>query len=837
MTSIFGSTKWFSDASAHSKGPSLPPASGGSFMTSGKFNTTTAGKKTLTNKQHMKAGTGPGQHYEGWFKHPFYFNNQERTFRVTRLPPTAAVKDAGGMYSTLASQTAADRKNAEPQIIAWVEGINIAEAFGKNGLKELIERVDKQGALTGNVSIRDPHGHTSSEGEFHLAKKNSNIPNAPDPLGLSVLRFGSEKRSSLEHDQAWHKWATQKGMYGAPPKMSNVDAQTTLTAQVRPGQTKLAVVSNAGFQIGREVIIDAGSSAQEKGIIDGFSSLILEKPVRYHHHQGARVTMPSSFLWYREDNNWVDMLQRCAMEMKDISLAYPGDTRMEWRDEMPRFDESVANWMYEVSGGKYGIKWIQEAHKEEVPVVDIFEDRAFGSPNKHNEKSWWMPGDPNFDPAEQPAKWERLYDTEAEAENLYDPVRGTDPHSPMPGRIYQGDIDDLYFVQAMVMIAMKSKLVVDVFNLPENPNTKSAAFACRFYKHGQWVSVIVDGFLPYDKDDNPMCCRHEAFPGRVWPSILEKAYAKLHGSWMAIGDKGGDVEEALVDLTGGVAGRFNTMDVAADRLWKYFSELKATTIWGCGIDNAECSKRNIPIAKHWASAIFDVSQHQGMPVVGVFTCAPWSSVQHFPLIDMNDDKDWHEGYMWLRIDDFCQLFTDVYECRLTNSDLVPFAKPTMILPPGRPDPGVFHGGQTPGHKAGPWYETLWGYRGDADMATSPSFLIHVMDATELVMDISQECSRYQAAMNGKERRTDLVHGMHNVLHEEYIEAMHDRYPDYARGQLEDMWEQQPIDASTVSNPDSDGTGYYTRAPMLLCFCDFINAAGICKSELASRKMG
>ena len=53
--------------------------------------------------------------------------------------------------------------------------------------------------------------------------------------------------------------------------------------------------------------------------------------------------------------------------------------------------------------------------------------------------------------------------------------------------------------------------------------------------------------------------------------MIEKAYAKIHtlrfsssaisdddmGGWEAIGG-GGKVEDALADLTGGVAGRFNT---------------------------------------------------------------------------------------------------------------------------------------------------------------------------------------------------------------------------------------------------------------------------------------
>ncbi len=61
----------------------------------------------------------------------------------------------------------------------------------------------------------------------------------------------------------------------------------------------------------------------------------------------------------------------------------------------------------------------------------------------------------------------------------------------------------------------------------------------------------------------------------LWPSLVEKAYAKLHcngrldsSGWEMIGE-GGCCEEALADLTGGVCGRFYTRDVSPDRLFLY----------------------------------------------------------------------------------------------------------------------------------------------------------------------------------------------------------------------------------------------------------------------------
>lgn len=76
---------------------------------------------------------------------------------------------------------------------------------------------------------------------------------------------------------------------------------------------------------------------------------------------------------------------------------------------------------------------------------------------------------------------------------------------------------------------------------------------------------------------------------RIWPSLIEKAYAKIHtlrfsssaiteddmGGWEAIGG-GGKVEDALADLTGGVAGRFYTKARGRSQKnggWRWFNDV------------------------------------------------------------------------------------------------------------------------------------------------------------------------------------------------------------------------------------------------------------------------
>ena len=80
------------------------------------------------------------------------------------------------------------------------------------------------------------------------------------------------------------------------------------------------------------------------------------------------------------------------------------------------------------------------------------------------------------------------------------------------------------------------------------------AYAVRFWKDGRWRIVIVDDFIPCNSYGNPAFAQLHATAAGVsvfWPLIVEKAYAKLHGSYAAV--RSGSVSAALVDLTGGMA--------------------------------------------------------------------------------------------------------------------------------------------------------------------------------------------------------------------------------------------------------------------------------------------
>ena len=80
---------------------------------------------------------------------------------------------------------------------------------------------------------------------------------------------------------------------------------------------------------------------------------------------------------------------------------------------------------------------------------------------------------------------------------------------------------------------------------------EAGLFRVRLAKHGWWRWNIIDSFFPVQpimEPGGPCFAKNKQEPNEMWVAALEKCYAKLHGSYVAI--SGGDPAVAMADLTG-----------------------------------------------------------------------------------------------------------------------------------------------------------------------------------------------------------------------------------------------------------------------------------------------
>ena len=148
-----------------------------------------------------------------------------------------------------------------------------------------------------------------------------------------------------------------------------------------------------------------------------------------------------------------------------------------------------------------------------------------------------------------------------------------------PDSILQGKVGDCWFLSAVAIVANRADLCKAIVNdYPEIPDDGKLSF--NLYINGLKTTVLVDNFLPVSTEDSYLTKKNggkRAGSGKaptlkrrggsanirgvdslvfsncdsnacLWVPFLEKAYAKAHGSYMAI--HGGWVHEALFDLTG-----------------------------------------------------------------------------------------------------------------------------------------------------------------------------------------------------------------------------------------------------------------------------------------------
>lgn len=123
----------------------------------------------------------------------------------------------------------------------------------------------------------------------------------------------------------------------------------------------------------------------------------------------------------------------------------------------------------------------------------------------------------------------------------------------------QGILGDCWLLCACSML-LKNRHLLDKVFPPEQPLWGDSAyrgeFLFRFWQNGHWIEVRVDDRLPCINDN--LCFSRCQSPSAFWVALLEKAYAKLHGSYERLW--AGQVCEAMVDLSGTVAVRWSLKD-------------------------------------------------------------------------------------------------------------------------------------------------------------------------------------------------------------------------------------------------------------------------------------
>ena len=118
---------------------------------------------------------------------------------------------------------------------------------------------------------------------------------------------------------------------------------------------------------------------------------------------------------------------------------------------------------------------------------------------------------------------------------------------PKIENVIQGNLNDCYFQSAVAALCAYKSFYDKIFHIKYR--TKENTYGVYLYLNGKWKLVLIDDYLPLFVVNNQKSLYFGySIEEEIWVSLLEKAWAKVNGSYIKIGS-GGLCKESFDVLT------------------------------------------------------------------------------------------------------------------------------------------------------------------------------------------------------------------------------------------------------------------------------------------------
>nr|XP_036865495.1 calpain-10 isoform X6 [Manis javanica] len=319
--------------------------------------------------------------------------------------------------------------------------------------------------------------------------------------------------------------------------------------------------------------------------------------------------------------------------------------------------------------------------------------------------------------------------------------------NPQEGQVKQGLLGDCWLLCACAALQKSQHLLNQVIP-PGQPSwldqTYRGAFTFRVWQFGRWVEVTVDDRLPClaGRLCFSRCRRADVF----WLPLLEKVYAKVHGSYEHLW--AGQVADALVDLTGGLAERWTLKDLARasghqdrpgnseHRACRQLLGLKDRCLISCAVLSPREGAGEL--GQFHAFVVSDLRELQGQAGQSILLLriqnpwgrqcrqGPWTEGgEGWRLLDPADVSELlsqlQEGEFWMEEDEFLQEFDEVtIGFPFSEAGHLQSLYSEKVLRHTQELPGAWVEGQSAG-----------GCRNNSGFPSNPKFWLRVLEPSEV----------------------------------------------------------------------------------------------------------
>jgi len=253
----------------------------------------------------------------------------------------------------------------------------------------------------------------------------------------------------------------------------------------------------------------------------------------------------------------------------------------------------------------------------------------------------------------------------------------------------------------------------------------------RFYKNGKWRVVTISDEIPCTQSGNSCMiwassCKDQ---NEFWVPLIEKAYAKLHGSYQSL--EGGWTADGFVDLTGGISERVEFNKEAG--LWELISNcIHEQWLMGCSATGGKETDSGKGILTGHAYSILAARVYKNEKLIQIRN--PWGQKEWEGKWG-DKSKEWtsdsrkelnhvsaDDGTFWMCFDDFKTQYSRMFICRLYNDEI------------GKQYSRYIHGGEWTGVEAGGCFNfKTW--------KDNPQYGIKINKPCNVLISLTQEDNR------------------------------------------------------------------------------------------------